>query len=50
MNGDLIQIIIVMIIYLAVLVYIGLYYSKRAHASTDNYFIGGRTQGPGLQP
>ena len=46
MNAEQIQIVLVMIIYFAVLVYLGIYYSKRAHASSDFYFIGGRTLGP----
>lgn len=40
------QIFIAMIIYMAVVVGIGLYYAKRAGESSNNYLIGGRSLGP----
>ena len=40
------QILIVMAIYMAIVIGIGLYYAKRASASTENYLIGGRSLGP----
>ncbi|NLL90491.1 MAG: sodium:proline symporter, partial [Dehalococcoidales bacterium] len=46
MSGDLVQILIVMILYLILLIGIGFYFSKRANESSENYFIGGRTLGP----
>jgi sodium/proline symporter len=46
MIGDKVQIFIAMTFYMAVVVGIGLYYSKRANESSDNYLIGGRSLGP----
>ena len=46
MDRDTIEILIVMVIYMAIVIGIGLYYAKRANASSENYFIGGRTLGP----
>lgn len=40
------QILIAMIIYIAAVIGIGVYYSKRASESSSNYLIGGRTLGP----
>lgn len=46
MKGDTFQIFISMIIYMAVVLGIGLYYAKRANESSENYFLGGRSLGP----
>jgi sodium/proline symporter len=46
MQGDQIQILIAMGFYLLVVIGIGLYYTRRANESSDNYFIGGRKLGP----
>lgn len=46
MQGDQIQILIAMCFYLLVVIGIGLYYTRRANESSDNYFIGGRKLGP----
>ncbi|MGI6777727.1 MAG: sodium/proline symporter PutP [Acetivibrionales bacterium] len=46
MNGGSTQVFIAMILYIAVVTGIGLYYSKRASESSDNYLIGGRSLGP----
>ena len=46
MNGDSIQIMIAMIIYMAAVITIGVVYAKRANKSSDNYFLGGRSLGP----
>ncbi len=35
-----------MICYMAAIIGIGLYYAKKAHKSTDHYFLGGRSLGP----
>ena len=40
------QILIAMAIYMAVVIAIGLLYAKRANASSENYFLGGRSLGP----
>ncbi len=45
MEGN-IQILIAMVIYMAAVVAIGLYFSKRANASSEHYFLGGRSLGP----
>ena len=46
MDGDTLQILIAMVLYIAVVIGIGLYYAKRANESSSNYLIGGRTLGP----
>ncbi len=46
MNGETIQILIAMIVYMAVVILIGLYYAKRANTNSENYFLGGRSLGP----
>lgn len=45
MEGS-IQIFVAMILYMAVVIGIGLYYTKRANESSDNYLIGGRSLNP----
>ncbi len=44
--GDKSQIFIAMVLYMAVVIGIGLYYAKRAGESSSNYLIGGRSLGP----
>ncbi len=46
MTGDQIQILVAMIIYMAIVICIGIYYYKRANQSSENYFLGGRSFGP----
>ena len=46
MSGDQIQILIAMIVYMAAVIGIGVYYSRRANKSSENYFLGGRSFGP----
>ncbi len=46
MDGKTIQILIAMAIYMAVVVVIGIVFAKRANASTENYYLGGRSLGP----
>lgn len=46
MNGQTIQILIAMIIYMAVVVVIGVVFAKRANKNSENYFLGGRSLGP----
>jgi transporter, SSS family len=43
---DNVQILIVMIVYMALVIGIGLYFSKRANENSENYFLGGRSLGP----
>lgn len=46
MDGQTIQILISMVIYMAIVIGIGLVYAKRANQSSENYFLGGRSLGP----
>ena len=46
MDGNTIQILIAMIIYMAVVIGIGLLYAKRANKNSEQYFLGGRSLGP----
>ncbi len=46
MGNDKIQILVAMIIYMAAVIAIGLFYAKRANKSSENYFLGGRSLGP----
>ena len=46
MNGNQIQMLIAMLVYMAAVIGIGVYYYKRANKSSENYFLGGRSFGP----
>ena len=46
MNGNTIQILIAMVIYMAIVIGIGLVYAKRANKNSEAYFLGGRSLGP----
>lgn len=46
MGKDTIQILGTMIIYMAIVIAIGLFYAKKANKSSENYFLGGRSLGP----
>lgn len=46
MDGQTIQILIAMVIYMAVVIVIGIVFAKRANQSSEDYFLGGRTLGP----
>ena len=46
MNGNTVQILVAMIIYMAVVIAIGLIYAKKANQNSENYFLGGRSLGP----
>lgn len=46
MDSSTIQILIAMIIYMAFVIGIGILFAKRANASSENYFLGGRSLGP----
>jgi sodium/proline symporter len=46
MTGESAQILSSMVLYIAVVICIGLYYAKRASESSSNYLIGGRSLGP----
>ena len=46
MDGNTLQILIAMIIYMAAVIGIGLVYAKRANKNSEAYFLGGRSLGP----
>ncbi len=46
MTPETIKILVAMVIYMAAVVAIGVIFAKRANASSDNYFLGGRSLGP----
>lgn len=46
MTDEKLQLLIAMGSYVALILLIGLYYARRANASSKNFFIGGRTIGP----
>ncbi len=46
MDGNTIQILIAMVIYMAIVIVIGVLYAKRANKSSEEYFLGGRSLGP----
>ena len=46
MNGNTLQILIAMVVYMAVVILIGLVYARRANKSSEEYFLGGRSLGP----
>ena len=46
MNGNTMQILIAMVIYMAAVILIGLVYAKRANKDSEAYFLGGRSLGP----
>ena len=45
MTSAQIQIFIAMALYLLVMLLIGVFFSKRAAANSDSYFLGGRSLG-----
>ncbi len=46
MNGDTLQTLIAMFIYMAAVIGIGIVYAKRANKNSEEYFLGGRSLGP----
>lgn len=46
MNGNTLQILIAMVIYMAAVILIGVVYAKRANKNSEEYFLGGRSLGP----
>lgn len=46
MDGNTVQILIAMVVYMAVVIGIGVIYAKRANKSSEEYFLGGRSLGP----
>lgn len=46
MDGQTIQILIAMVVYMAVVIGIGFIYAKKANQNSEAYFLGGRSLGP----
>lgn len=46
MDGQTIQILIAMVIYMAAVIAIGIIFSKKANQDSSQYFLGGRSLGP----
>ena len=46
MDSSTLQILIAMIIYMGLVIAIGVVFAKKANASSENYFLGGRSLGP----
>ncbi len=46
MDGQTIQILISMVIYMAVVILIGALFAKKANKDSESYFLGGRSLGP----
>lgn len=46
MDGNTLQILTAMVIYMAVVIAIGVLYAKRANKNSEEYFLGGRSLGP----
>ncbi len=44
--SNTLQIFIAMAVYMVIVIVIGLVYAKRANASSENYYLGGRSLGP----
>lgn len=46
MDSDRILILVAMLVYIAVVIGIGLFYMRRSNQSSDDFFLGGRSLGP----
>ena len=46
MDGNTLQILIAMVIYMAAVIAIGIVYARRANRNSEEYFLGGRSLGP----
>ena len=46
MDGNTLQILTAMVIYMAAVIAIGVVYAKRANKNSEEYFLGGRSLGP----
>ena len=44
--GETLQILTAMIIYMAAVIILGVTFARKANASSDAYFLGGRSLGP----
>ena len=46
MDSQTLQILISMVVYMAAVIGIGVFYAKKSNKSSENYFLGGRSLGP----
>ncbi len=46
MDENTLQILIAMVIYMAAVIFIGIFYAKRANKNSEAYYLGGRSLGP----
>lgn len=46
MNSNTVQILISMVIYMAIVVFIGAFYARKANKNSEAFFLGGRSLGP----
>ena len=46
MGSQTLQILIAMVIYMAIVIIIGIAFTKRANKNSENYYLGGRSLGP----
>ena len=46
MSNENVKILIAMLGYMLIVIGIGVYFAKRSHQNTENYFLGGRSLGP----
>ena len=46
MNTNTVQVLIAMVIYMAAVILIGVFYAKRANKNSEAFFLGGRSLGP----
>lgn len=46
MDGNTLQILVAMIIYMAAVIAIGFFFAKKANKNPESYFLGGRSLGP----
>jgi sodium/proline symporter len=46
MNSETIKVLVTMICYMLIVIAIGIFFAKRSHQNSENYFLGGRSLGP----
>ena len=46
MDSEKIQLLIAMVAYMLIVIGIGVFFARRSHANSENYFLGGRSLGP----
>ncbi len=46
MDSSKLQVLIAMVVYMAAVILIGIFYAKRANKNSEEYFLGGRSLGP----